>query len=375
MRLAIVSDFPDDPGIFTGGVAGVVVTLAETLHRLYGIDIHILSQSHRGADTVTKWNGITVHRINQGRYPGFVYYWTGLRHKIQERLRKINPDIVHFHGLAGITLNYRGRYVFTVHGINEKDVFYKGGPFIGLRAGIIRKVEEAGRRRAGNLIIISPYIFHQIRDQIRGKTWMIENPVSALFFSVAGEVKLPRVLFIGSIIPRKNLLGLLAGVRRVLEAGKALSLNVIGPFADRKYFETCLDYVDSHGLKEAVSFLGPLSSSAIRDEFTHASCLALLSHQETAPLVVGEAMAAGVPVLGFQGCGLPFMVEDGVTGYLVRVCDCDEIAQKLILLSSRATSARMGRACKAVASRRFHPEIVARKTMETYKEILDSDQT
>jgi glycosyltransferase involved in cell wall biosynthesis len=372
MRLAFVSDFPDSPDLIVGGVAGVVVSLSQTLHRLYGVEVHVISVTYAGSDSQVNWNGIKIHRIKGSRCPGFLYYWTGLREKIHARLRDIGPDVVHFHGLAGLTLGYSGPYVLTIHGINEKDILHKGGPFVRFRSELVRRVEIIGRRRAKYTIIINPYVLEQLHGQITGKTWIVENPVSELFFEIDRQVVDPNVLFVGAIIPRKNVLGLLAGFRKVVENGTAPTLRVVGPPADLKYFELCRAYVQGHGLENIVTFLGPLPTRAVVDEFSRASCLALVSQQETAPVAVSEALAAGVPVVASRVCGLPYMVEEGSTGYLVTPDVEDEIAARIAdLLRDQEANTAMGKRCRSVALERFHARKVAERTVAVYEHILE----
>ncbi|MHC1729262.1 MAG: glycosyltransferase [Syntrophobacteraceae bacterium] len=104
-----------------------------------------------------------------------------------------------------------------------------------------------------------------------------------------------------------------------------------------------------------------------------ASCLALLSYQETAPIVIGEALATGLPVLGSRLCGLPFMIEDGQTGYLVDPDNLEGISARIhSLVTDKQLNSAMSERCGKVALDRFHPEAIARKTMGVYREILHS---
>ena len=99
--------------------------------------------------------------------------------------------------------------------------------------------------------------------------------------------------------------------------------------------------------------------------------LILPSNYDAFGLVLAEAMAVGTPVIATRVGGIPYVVKDGETGFLVEPGDVDTLAEKMmLLLEDRELRQRMGRRGKEEAMRRFHPEVVARKTMTVYKEVL-----
>ncbi len=99
--------------------------------------------------------------------------------------------------------------------------------------------------------------------------------------------------------------------------------------------------------------------------------MVLLSHQELAPIVIEEAMAVGVPVVVSNKCGMPYMVEHGITGFLVEREDHKKTAEHMVaLLNDHKLNDRMSKASKKVARERFHVSQVAKLTAEYYKEII-----
>ncbi len=66
-------------------------------------------------------------------------------------------------------------------------------------------------------------------------------------------------------------------------------------------------------------------------------------------------------------CGLPYMIEEGRTGFLVNSDDEVEIAARLIdMLRNDHFKHEMGERCRAVAMERFHARAVAKKTLGIY---------
>jgi glycosyltransferase involved in cell wall biosynthesis len=69
---------------------------------------------------------------------------------------------------------------------------------------------------------------------------------------------------------------------------------------------------------------------------------------------------------------MPYMVSHGETGYLVDPFDVGDIERRLgRLLGDAGLRSAMGERSHAVAQARFHPERVARRTLEVYRESLE----
>ncbi|MEO5579102.1 MAG: glycosyltransferase family 4 protein [Gemmatimonadaceae bacterium] len=107
------------------------------------------------------------------------------------------------------------------------------------------------------------------------------------------------------------------------------------------------------GWRSGVDTLAPLYNSA--------ECLILPSRREGFPTVVGEAMACGTPVLASRVGGIPEMVVDGETGWLVVPGDDDALAERLsFLLGQREVVKAMRPRARSMAEARVAPDSVAR---------------
>jgi len=125
--------------------------------------------------------------------------------------------------------------------------------------------------------------------------------------------------------------------------------------------------VDELHIKNRVFFLGELTVEEIRRELTFASVFCLVSLEEGSPMCIEEAMAASVPVVTSNRCGMPYLVRDGGSGFLVDPNDPDDIAWRLgQLLGDDGLRASMGAKSKDIARDRFHPAQVAARTREVY---------
>lgn len=374
LKVALVSAFPEKAGVITGGVEGVAHCLVEGLKSVADLELHVVAPGSARTSGVELRDGVTIHWQAPSRIPAFLSYWSSFRHRIHRCLDGIAPDIAHFQGVSGWLLNYRKPCVLTIHGLYEKDILYRDEPFVRTRGAVIGAVERLGRRKSRNTILISPYVLDEIGDQLPGNNVHIENPVTAEFFELERAVTAPRLLFVGRICQRKNVHGLISLFARVHREVPGATLRVVGLPESAEYERQCKTQVAALGLEQAVSFPGNLPRKELLRELALASCLVLISFQETAPMIVEEAMAAGVPVMVTGVCGLPYMVQDGVTGYLVDPQDEAANAALLVrLLRDREANSAMGARCRETARARFHAESVARKTLELYRQVIETE--
>jgi len=111
------------------------------------------------------------------------------------------------------------------------------------------------------------------------------------------------------------------------------------------------------GVAESVTLTGMVGPSGKRALLEGAAVLALPSYREGLPIALLEAMAAGVPVLATPVGGVPEVIADCVSGFLVAPGDKAALARLLKkLLADRALAARVGAAGRETVRWRFAPE-------------------
>jgi glycosyltransferase involved in cell wall biosynthesis len=376
LRIVMMVQFPSKPGVVTGGVEGVGFSLVTALRRIEGVTVEVVSPIARASLAAARAAMPDVRWIANSRLPGFLDYWSIQRWRLHKRISELNPDITHFHGAAGWAVGFKGASVLTIHGIVERDALFTGKAFPRLRSQIMRCVETYARRRMRDVILISPYLATEIGKDLIGKKWPIENPIDESWFKVARAPESNRVLYVGRISVRKNVDGLLRAFAKVVQGNASAKLILAGGPEEAEFEAACLQFIDNNNLRSNVEFLGNIERRSLIEEMRRAACLVLVSHQETAPLVIEEAMAAGVPVIASDVCGHPFMIRSGETGYLVNRFDEAQIAERIgHLLMDEAHNRAMGEKARQDAIVRFHPDAVANATLAVYDQILRAHES
>ena len=375
LRVAFVTQYPRDPGRPKGGVEAVSATLVPALARLADLEVVVVTcepglARHERSDI----EGVEVHRLPRMARR---ILWDAVgpgRRQMHSLLAALRPDVVHAHDVYGLMVQgFPVPRVFTVHGFISADTLVSGERFPRLRSLLWRLLETRGWAEKHHVVSISPYVRERLGGIVRGRIHDIENPVAGTFFETDRREQ-PGVIFCAGLIERrKNTLALVEALERLRARGLPARLRLAGSPREPDYAERLSARIRAAGLSAHVDLLGPLPREAVRDELARASVFALVSLEENAPMGIAEAMAAGVPVVASDRCGMPYMVQEGETGFLVNPLDVDELADRLALLLGQDERRRaMGAAGRAVALRRFHPEIVARRTRDVYRRAVGS---
>jgi glycosyltransferase involved in cell wall biosynthesis len=157
-------------------------------------------------------------------------------------------------------------------------------------------------------------------------------------------------------------------LRRDARATK-FKLLIVGEGPERERVEAA---ARSLGLEASVVFAG--HASDVRPFYALADVLALPSHSEGSPLVLLEAMAAGVPVVATAVGGVPEVATDGETALLVPPHDPSAIANALARVLSDATLARsLAERAAAHVAERFSPEARARALVRIYDALVSGE--
>jgi len=373
MSVALATLYPSDPMRISGGVRTVAYHLVQGLSQWPDLDIHAVhchSEVEQDRDVVSE--NVAVHyRAMRSRriVPNTVVAVS----KVGTILKRLSPAVVNAHTghYAVAALRARLPTLYTVHGVafREAQVYGQNGLLERLRYYMERYYDALAMRRVKHAIAISPYVMREYHGRTHAQWHRIDNPISEEFLSLDNREQVGRVLFVGTITEVKDILTLLKAFALMARRpdGVRCHLRLAGRTTSPAYEQTLKDYIHEHGLHTTVSFLGALDRPALLREYGECAAVVLPSRQENAPMAVIEAMAAGKPVVATRVGGIPDLVLDGETGFLVEPGDESDMARSLTrLLSDDQLRGRMGVRARHEASARFRLKEVVRKYREVY---------
>ena len=176
----------------------------------------------------------------------------------------------------------------------------------------------------------------------------------------------PLLLYVGRLAPEKNLDWLLEVFSRIREGEPEAILVIAGGGSLLGILQARAEEL---GLGDSIRFLGARSRQEMDSLYAAADVFCFPSPSETQGLVVGEARAAGTPVVVVDAGGAPETVRHGVDGFRVPEGDTDGFADRVIaLLTDSALRGEFSR--NALESAREHTsEKMAERILKVYRKI------
>jgi glycosyltransferase involved in cell wall biosynthesis len=235
------------------------------------------------------------------------------------------------------------RYSFTAHGYDEFDAPQA--------LGLAHKI-----RHARFVVAISSFGRSQLLRWIPPEQWSkIQVVHCGLEPGYGGQHKLApipgRLVCVGRLCGAKGHLIALEAAAVLAREGFNFELVLAGDGELRGEVERRIAELDLPG---RVSITGWLSGPAVQEQILQAHALVQPSFAEGLPVVVMEAMALGRPVIASAVAGVPELVQDGRTGWLVPAGSAADLAaaMRACLLASPEALARMGEDGRARTRRR-----------------------
>jgi L-malate glycosyltransferase len=285
---------------------------------------------------------------------------------IRKEVQRFNPDFVHANTLrAGIaatcaTLGTRRRVIWHVHDILPRHPL---STVIRILAQLSGRTQFLAASQATADAFSGSWPIQQRVRVIHNGTDLRQFPLKQQGESpLKKELGLPGEVFLvcalGQICARKGLRELIHAFSRISGEAPQAHLAIVGRAVfphEEAYRDSLLEAVAALGLGDRIHFTGERSdaSAVLRS----ADLLVLNSQEEPFGLVLVEAMSSGTPVLATRVGGIPEIVTDAQSGWLVDRGDTDGLASKLLELSqNRRLLEPVARVAREVICPRFSLE-------------------
>jgi len=203
-----------------------------------------------------------------------------------------------------------------------------------------------------------------------GKIRVIPNFIDVTRFKIGRKESrdVIRIAWYGRISRTKGVIVLLKAFNLLKGEFPDLELLIGGEVWEADYFRELVDYTREMDLRH-VRFTGFVSD--VPSFLQEADIFVLPSFQETFGIVNLEAMASGLPVVASSISGIPEIVIDQVTGFLVPPGDPVKLAEKLrVLVVDRKLRRDMGRNGRERVLSTYSVEKVSKAVRDMYNELV-----
>jgi glycosyltransferase involved in cell wall biosynthesis len=185
------------------------------------------------------------------------------------------------------------------------------------------------------------------------------------------------ILFVGRVVEDKGVLPLVKSIAIAKEQIPNVKLIIVGPYnrskAQIEFYQRLKEVIVQLHLNESIFFAGVVSNEIMIDLYALCDISVCPSiWQEPLGIVVLEAMASGKPVIATNAGGLPHLVTNGKTGYIVEANNHIELATKMIeLLRNDELRIRMGDNARVYAEQFYSIKVMTDKYMQLYNQLFE----
>ena len=325
---------------------------------------------------------VHFHKVKTVTYPLFKYppYSLALAVRMAEVTRNVNLDVLHVHyAIPHATSAYLAnrilepesvKVVTTLHGtditlVGADESFYE--------------ITRLSIKHSNAVTAVSRFLERETRRKLHiDKTIdVIPNFIDPDKFTRRKEGSIiegynrndgPLIVHISNFRRVKNVLDVVRLTARVNEY-LVVHCLLVGEGPEK---EACRILAEELGVDDRIHFMG--NRTEVEKILPHADLFLLPSTVESFGLVALEAMACGVPVVGYNGGGLPEVVRHGEDGFLAPLGNLERmIEMTLDLLQNSDLRRRIGERARNRAIEEFSTERVTKMYEELYLRVLENE--
>ncbi|MFH1449731.1 MAG: glycosyltransferase family 4 protein [bacterium] len=297
--------------------------------------------------------------------------------KVLSLIKEYDINIIHTHdfksNLIGLitALLYKKPLITTIHGRLST-------PF---RVRIYESIDSLLIRFFDKVVVGSNDLKEKLIKKWKispQKIELIHNSVDILRFNlpldsdrIKAEFKIKEdeiiVTTIGQLKKEKGVEYLLAAVPKVIEKFKEVRFLICG---EGEYKEELIKLAEKLNITKNVIFTGYYDDLSqvlgVSDLFITPSLM------ESLPIVILEAMCAGLPIIGTKVGDIPFCINSK-NGLLIKPKSSEEISKAIIkLLTNKEKLKEMGKESRNLVKERFSDEVMVRKIEDIYLSLINS---
>ncbi len=301
--------------------------------------------------------------------------------KCIKKIRAIKPDILHMHTtftafpimLFREFLPKKTKIVYTSHSpawtVPDKEIGVANRVFNRLEGFVIKKsnmaTAVADSMRSGmisrgikgdKVITIENFTQSGTFSKSSNKSWKIKNKING-----------PVVLFVGKLTETKGIPYLLKSVKKVAEKFKNVKFVLVGGLEHEQDLKEnpWIKVTKEYKIENNVYFAGTVPFYKLPEIYSSADVFVLPSLREGMPLVVMEAITAGLPVIATKVSGTKEVLNRRCAVF-VRRKNSDDISKAIIyILSNKKTSKIMSQESIKL-SKKFDKQKVLNKYLDLY---------
>lgn len=192
--------------------------------------------------------------------------------------------------------------------------------------------------KKSNIILLSEYLYADVRKYVKKENvYYCPNGIKDRKTDAVKGKKNEKVqlLFLSNLIISKGIFVLLEACRQLKNKGVHFYCTFVGGSGDLNS-EQFGDVLKTYELTDCITYVGKKFGEEKDRIFAQSDIFVHPTLKDCFPLVLLEAMQFSLPVVSTYEGGIPDIVDEGVSGFLVPGKDADKLAERLELLINDA---------------------------------------
>lgn len=363
MKIALTTDsFVEGQGGVSTAVAALARILRQRGHQVIVYSATDPSHKHTDLDVIGLW-ALHYERFPGGRAPVDPL-------KLTRELARFRPDIIHNHSMSvmGMQALVAARllgipilgtcHVFLAGFLNYAPLHLEGKPM----------VEKAAWQYTTSFFNRFPYVttpsevmrHRLLTTGLRVPSAVVSNGVDTSLFQPRQSFlhlhsQPLTLLHVGRLGYEKRVDVVLRAFARLAHAFPQAHLVIAGYGTQAPILQSLAKDL---GVAHSVNFISQVPHDQLPNLYRQADLFVTASPIETQGLVVLEAMASGLPIVGVDALALPELIHSGENGFLAPPEDEQALAEVIVrLLRSEALRQEMGNASRQIALQHSLPRV------------------
>lgn len=289
-------------------------------------------------------------------------------------MREFRPDIVHIQTLdfqmtASVLLGLgKTPAVMTLHAYTVFNAFHENRTALEYASLSVKKAVTLQLLRTHVSRFLCPCAFMAGMAKQYGLPGVSVVPYGIPLLRYAPLPRQNTVLYLGRLFEDKGIEYLLRAIPLAAGSVPDMALYIVGEGYDQTRLQSLTRQLN---IADKVNFLGKVKNAMAQDYYRYSKIVVIPSiRAENFPLVALEAMSMGRPIIGTCDGGLPDLIDDGRTGFIVERRNPRQIADKLVyLLKHPNIAGRMGQKAAEKSERYNLPDHI-RTLCGIYRSLL-----
>jgi len=382
IKIAMIGTFHEE-----GGVKNHIKNISLNLIKNYNAEIHVFTITKQ--NSYYEYKGIKVHCIKEENKKKMRLFGILLINYeiIIERIKQIQPDIIHVHGAylpySKVALRLKKKniapVILTIHSSIAEEIKAKNENvlkqyYFFAKLWINLYYEKKAIKGLDNIIAVSYALKRKISKYVDKESLIsvIPNGIDITLIDKKDNhllnIKKPSLLFVGRLVKIKGCDILIEALKFVYPHYPNIKLYVIG---NGDQLNSLIKLSSKYDLIENIKFLNYLPDWEKNLYMKSVDICIFPSRYEAFGIVLLEAMACKKPVIAAKIGGIPEILASGESGCLFEEGNAQDLAQKILnMLENPEKMKKMGLYGRNLVENKYQWEDITSKTWNIYKYCL-----